>query len=298
MANLLLPPEERRVAASKPIPPLAIDPPRLSEEDGIRPCTSLKVLHENAVRCRTLALQQGYWIHDEKFAIPQGKITDLDFVLAAITDAWLDACRERKAIPTRGFAQSLFPGVDAIRTVVPHAARSPLKKVLMGYWGQPFSPTASWPNNWHKPFLNNLRKLSRTGFLTLTQPIDGNGLMRYLVAPSQIGFIRSIWIADTTKTKDPLESIARMSDEERAGPHVGAEVDNADQADSGDSQIAEPGPKESVTRHTVVSIAIAAQARRRVPGDKPLSAAAKAASKAPSKTKGRKKPGFRRRKKA
>lgn len=271
MSNLVLPPEERRVAANKPISPLAIDPPVLADDQGIRPWASLAEIPIHAASIRKLAADQGHWIHDPAFRIPEGRITDLDYCMAVITSAWIHAHAptgtEDELLHARGFGASVFLAVDVIRTVVKHGMFHGAKHRLMNYWGTPFTTSPRYPDNWHKPFLNNVRKLGRSGFIALTKPLDDAGKMRYLVAPSQAGFVRAVWIANQIGEQSPIDQAIELL---KAHPRLPTARDvsatpSAKRVASDGSQrpqVHENATDDPVSKHTVVAIAIGVQQRQ------------------------------------
>ena len=220
MVNLVLPPPERRLAADKVISPIAIDPPLLSADQGIRPWASLSAIATHAQRILTMAKDQGYWLHEgtyPDFALPAGRIVDLDFALASITSAWIEAYLTRTPmVRARGFGTAVYLAVDVDAFVLKHAQKSPLKDCLMNYWGKPFQVSARYPDNFRKPFLNNVRKLGAAGWITLTKPVNDRGLLSYLVAPSQMGLVRAVWIADITGTPNPIQAVLDAPKEQRA----------------------------------------------------------------------------------
>ena len=217
---MVLPAPERRVAAGKPISPISIDPPLLSPEKGIGPWASLAAIAANAAKITAMATEEGYWLTEgsfPNFTLPQGRIVDLDFALAAITAAWVEAYVARQhVVRARGFGSNVFLAVDVDEYVLKHAKNSLLKKHLMTYWGDKLAVSARYPDNFRKPFLNNVRKLGSAGWIALTKPVNNRGLLSYLVAPSQRGFIRAVWIATTTGTPNPLETVLAASSELRA----------------------------------------------------------------------------------
>jgi hypothetical protein len=275
MANLVLPPPERRIAANKPIAPIAIDPPQLGETEGIGPWKSLNDVVRVAAKIREMAKNEAYWVTDPQIEIPTGTITDLDYCLSLVASAWVEAYASRTGIyRARGFQEGTYWAVDTRESVIPHGVGHPLNRCLVSYWGKRYDVSARYPNNFEKPFLNNLRKLGTAGFLVLTKPLNDAGFMRYLVAPSQRGLIRAVWIAGITHTPDPLKRVLALP----------AEALDAPSAKS--SSVLEESSAPS--RHDVVMSAIAghqAAVQKTVPTAPPKTKKARTSSAASMPTK-------------